>query len=247
MAIAVETAGTIHDDMKRLSNGWSLRFRFDHPAPQFIPIEMAEAIQMPLAPGDIVRCKTNPSHAWGIAELVERKGYADFLLKAIGSELRCNMGNESIDVLRFMWEPLLYTGKRHQLYCWASRHAFSERFNPNACYMKRCGGVSFEGATLVIWCRAHIWAMEKKGDAGQKMFAQPKRFSLAWNERTKLKDIVEAMNAQGFGDDFEYLETEPTEGQKGYAKFTKADIERVISTQPQHPAIDPLRATAGEE
>src|SRR5690348_13756155 len=87
MAIAVQTAGTVHDQMKRLDyGGWQLRFIFDRPAPQFIPTELADIIKMPLVPGDIVRCKTNPYHAWGISEFVERRGVADFVLKQIGSD-----------------------------------------------------------------------------------------------------------------------------------------------------------------
>lgn len=228
MAIAVETAGTIHDEMKRLAGGWQLRFIFDRPAPQFIPTEMADWIKMPLIPGDIVRCKTNPHHAWGISELVEKKGYADFLLKQIGSAKTCNMGNEMIDVLRFMPPQLLYTGKKRQLWVWASRHAFSERFNPKAAYLKRCGGVDFVGNDMIIWCRPHIWARDKSAENGPKLYAQPKKFTLQWSEATRLKDIVEAMNTQGFGDDFEYLETESSEGQHGYAKFTREDLERII-------------------
>lgn len=228
MAIAAQTAGTVHDEMRPLRSGWRLRFIFDRPAPQFIPTEMADAIELPLVPGDIVRCKTNPNHQWGISEFVEKTGYSDFVLKEIGSDRLLNMSNEALDVLRFIPQHLLYTGKKQQIYEWASQKAFSEQCNPQADHFKRCGGVSFDGDTLTIWCRAHIFCMEKKSEDGRTLYAQPKKFTLRWSGKTKLKDIIEAMNEQGFGNEFEYLETQPTEGQQGYAKFTRGDIERVL-------------------
>jgi hypothetical protein len=228
MAIAVETAGTVHDEMHRLKGGWQLRFTFDRPAPQFIPMEMAESIGMPMQPGDIVRCKTNPNHRWGIAELVEKRGHSDFLLREIGGTGLCNMGNESLDVLRFMAPQHLYTGTKYRIYQWVTRKAFSERYNPDADYYKRFGGMEFDGDTLTVWCRSHIWAMEKKGEDGTTLHVQPKKFTMQWSDKTKLKDIVGAMREQGFASDFEYSPQEPTDGQVGYAKITKDELLKVL-------------------
>lgn len=228
MNIAVDTAGTVHDTMQRLGDGWHLRFSFDHPAPQFIPEELADKIEMPLTAGDVVRCKTNPNHRWGISEFVEKFGYSDFLLREIGGSKLLKMGNESIDVLRFMRPSRLYTGAKHRIYQWATGKAFSERYNPDADHFKRCGGVEFDGDTLVLWCRAHIWAMERKGEGGSPLYAQPKRFTMTWDDSTKLKGIIDAMRAQGFAEPFEYTPEKPTEGQAGYAKFTRDDVMRAI-------------------
>lgn len=228
MNIAVDTAGTVHDQMKRLVSGWTLRYRFESPAPQFVPEELAKAIEMPLGPGDIVRCKTNPNHLWGISEFVERQGHAAYLLREIGGERTCNMGNESVDVLRFMPESRLYTGTKNRLYHWARGKAFQERYNPAADRFKRCGGVEFDGDVLIIWLRAHIWVMEKKPKDGPVLHAQPKKFTLKWSDKTRLKDIVGAMRDQGFADEFKYGPEAPTQGQAGYAKFTKADVERAL-------------------
>ena len=227
MNIAVDTAGSVHNTMKRVAGGWTLRFKFDRPAPQFIPPEAAEALGMPMKPGDIVRCRTNPNHEWGISELVEQTGYADFLLKLIGGEEILRMGNESVEVLRFMAPSRLYTGTKHKLYRWATTKAFSEEHNPHADYFIRCGGAEFDGDTLVIWSRPHAWNSEER-DGDTTLYAQPRRFSLPWNEKTRLKDIVQAMVDQGFAKPFEYLPEEPTEGQAGYAKITRDDLVRVL-------------------
>jgi hypothetical protein len=228
MNIAIDTAGSVHDEMRRLASGWQLRFTFDCPAPQFIPLEMAKAIDMPLKKGDIVRCQTNPNHHWGISVFVEQLKYSEWLLQEIGGDRQLKMGNESLDVLRFMQPSRLYTGHQRQVYLWASSKAFSKRYNKQADYFKRCGGVTFNGDTLIIWCRPHIWTMEKKGEDGVTLYAQPKKFTMQWGEKTRLKDIITTMRDQGFGSEFEFSPMKPTEGQAGYARFTKSDLEKII-------------------
>lgn len=229
MNIAIDTAGTIHDSMHRLASGWQLRFTFDHPSPQFIPLEMAKAIDMPLKKGDIVRCRTNPNHHWGISVFIGQLGYSEWLLQEIGGDRQLKMMNESLDVLRFMQPSRLYTGHQYQVYLWASGKAFSERYNEQADYFKRCGGVAFDEGTLTIWCRPHIWAMEKKGEDGTPLYAQPKKFMMQWGKDTKLKDIITAMQEQGFGSEFKFSTEKPTEGQAGYARFTKSDLDKAVN------------------
>jgi len=107
----------------------------------------------------------------------------------------------------------------------SSRHAFSSRYNEDANYFKRCGGVEFDDDTLTIWCRPHIFVMEKNDKNDNTEYAQPKKFIMQWSRKTRLKDIIAAMAEQGFGTDFEYGPEKPTEGQGGYAKFTKESIE----------------------
>lgn len=225
MNIAIDTTGTVHDTMRRIKNGWTMRFIFDHPAPQFIPIEMAKDINMPLKKGDIVRCKTNPNHHWGISVFVEQLEYSRFLLQKIGGEALCNMNNESLDILRFMNPARLYTGHQYQVYLWASKKAFQERYNKDADYFKRCGGVEFDGDKLIIWCRPHICTLEKRQADKSVLYAQPKKFILNWDKNTRLKDIITAMKEQGFATDFIYAPEKPTEGQGGYTSLTRSDIE----------------------
>lgn len=212
MNIAVDTAGTVHNTMRRLHSGWQLRFSFDHPSPQFVPRPLAKAIGMEMVPGDIVRCTTNPDHRWGIAELVEWEEGSCYLLREIGGDALCRIVNEDVEVLRFMLPSRLYTGVKHRLHAWASIKAFMPRYNPDASHLKRCGGVSFEGDTLIIWSRAHIWIKEQRREGEATMYAQPRKFTLQWSNKTRLKDIVAAMREQGFGDEFEYGPEMPSEG-----------------------------------
>ncbi len=232
--IAIDVAGSIYDEPVRV-DGVSIITRFNRPVAQFMDPESANALGLPLKAGDIVRCVTNPCHAWGIAEFA-RNGpvYGSFVLREIGSDRICNMSNESLSVLRFMCPSRLYTGAKYRLFGWVTRKAFSERYNEHADYYKRCGGCEFDGDTMIWWSRAHIFAMERKAPDGTKLHAQPIRFSMKWSDKTRLKDIIATMVEQGFADDFEYTESEPTEGQGGFVKFTRADllsaVKQVVDT-----------------
>lgn len=229
MNIAVDTSGSFCDKMMKLANGWTLRYSFGEPAPQFVPLELAKVINMPLKKGDIVRCKTNPNHHWGISVYIEGKQYHDFLLQEIGGKALLRMSNEDFEVLRFMVPERLYTGHQYQVYIWASRKAFSERYNKNADYYKRCGRVEFEEDNLIIWCRAHICTMEGKGENGETTYAQPKKFTMKWNKKTRLKDIISVMDEQGFNSEFEYTTEKPIEGQAGCVTITRDDLVRVFN------------------
>lgn len=226
--IAIDTSRNFSDSMVRLGSGWNLWVRFGEPAPQFMPRDMASSIGMPLKDGDIVRCFTNPEHHWGISVLAQQLGNSEWLLQEIGGESRLKMSNEDLYVLRFMIPERLYTGHQYKIYRWVKQKAFSERYNKKADeYFKRCGGVEFDGDDLIIWCRPHVLGLDRKVD-GVTLYAQPKKFVMKWNERTRLKDIVSTMCEQGFGDDFEYAEEEPKIGMGGMAKLTKDDIDRIV-------------------
>lgn len=229
MNIAVQTSGSIFDTMEKLPNGWAMRFSYRSPSPQFVPEEVAKLIGIPIVPGDIVRCVTNPNHAWGISELVKFKSSHEFLLREIGGEKLCNMGNESIDVLRFMPPHLLYTGVKMKLYTWVTRKAFSEQYNPDANHFIRCGGVEFEGDTLVIWIRPHAFDCERRMEDGTTQYAHPRKVTLKWSEKTRLKDIVSAMRDQGFADEFDYSKDKPTNGMGGCVIMNREDIENMIA------------------
>jgi hypothetical protein len=228
MNIAVDTAGTVHDKMMPLKVGWTIRYRSGRPAPQFIPWELAEKLKMPMVPGDIIRCCTNPNHKWGIAELVNRIGYSTFMLREIGGTKLLRMGNEDVDVLRFMNPHRLYTGLKNKMYRWAHM-VFNKRWNALADHCKRFGGVELNDKTMIIWCRAHIWLAEKQQKDGAITYAQPKKFSVPYNKKTRLKDIVAEIKNQGFGEDFIYTATKPTEGQTGCITITKEDINKMLA------------------
>jgi len=232
--IAIATSGSCHDKMIAVKYGWTMRTSFGSPSPQFLPYELCEVINMPLQEGDIIRCETNRSHKYSISKFIKINsnngafGSKEYLCQEIGGEERCRISNESISILRFMDKSLLYTGKENQIYNWA-RKSFLGRYNTNADYYKRCGGVDITGNLLTIWSRPHIWAIDKKINE-KTMYAHPRKFVMEWDKSTRLKDIVNHLNENGFADDYEYKEDEPIFGMGGCVKITKDSLSKMIDT-----------------
>ena len=232
--IAIEASGSCHDRMERLQNGWTLRTIFDRPASQFMPLEMAKDLGMPLEKGDIVRCETNRSHQWAISKFIDYLGSNgawgsdEYLCQKIGSTETCRVHNERISVLRFMPPNMLLYGKEKQIYDWCYK-AFLKRYNKDADYFKRCGGVEIKPDKAIVWSRPHIWAQEEKGEEGKTLYAVPRKFEVSWDKKTRLKDIIAEMKKQGFAKKYEYAEKESTEGMGGCCKITKRDIDSVLA------------------
>ena len=231
-AIAIETAGSVHNRMEiaNTPGGWTIRTAFGRPSPQFLPLDLAKLLRLPLEPGDIIRCQTNPCHDWGISEFVESIDGSDhyFLLREIGSGRLMRMENESFDVLRFMPPNMVLTGDKHKMYRWANK-AFSSRYNKHADYFKRCGGIKVGNEVLTIWSRPHVWCSIANKDG---MIRQPRKFTIPWNKKTRLKDIVAALVEQGFAEEFEFGPDEPSEGMAGCAKVTRSDLVSALGNLP---------------
>lgn len=228
MNIAIATSGTCHDKMAVLKQGgWQIRTRWGDSVPQFLPLELCEQIGMPLAVGDIIRCETNQRHSFSISKYVKTIGSHEYLCEMIGGKSLCRISNEMISILRFMPKEKLYVGKEKQIYDWSYK-AFLRRSNDKADYYKRCGGVDISGDTLVIWSRSHIFGQEKKGDNGETLYAQPRKFIMNWSPKTRLKDIINHMNENGFDKAYDYKKEESQEGNGGMCKFTKENLQKVF-------------------
>lgn len=228
MNIAIASSGTCHDKMMVLESGWKIRTRWGNPVPQFLPLELCDMIGMPLSTGDIIRCETNQNHSFSISKYIKSLGSHEYLCEMIGGKSLCRISNEMINVLRFMPKEKLYVGKEKQLYDWSYK-AFSPQYNKKSDYYShRCGGVDITGNTITIWSRAHVFIQEKKDKNGEILHAQPKKFVMEWNSKTRLKDIVNYINKNGFGKDYEYKKEEQKEGNGGMCKFTREDILKVF-------------------
>ena len=230
MNIAVQIASSPWDKMERMPQGWYLRTRFKKLVPQFVPIEMATDLKLPVKIGDIVKCCTNPNHEWGISELVERNGYDHWKLRLIGGDNVLRMYNESFEVLRFIQQHFILTGLRWKIYRWCQK-AFLLRYNDAADdYMTRFGGAIVDEQEATVWERPHIVAHEKQIN-GETKYVIPRKHVIAFNSKTKLRDIVMEMQAGGFGSDFEYGDEPPTEGMAGCATFKRDDLVRDLGLE----------------
>ena len=107
---------------------------------------------------------------------------------------------------------------------------FLKRYNPDADYFKRCGGVDIMPEKMTVWLRAHIWQQEKRQKDGSILYAQPRKFIIPWSKKTRLKDIVGYMREQGFAEDYEWAEVEPTEGMGGCTKITRDTLVKSLES-----------------
>lgn len=226
MNIAIETSGNCHNEMKIIIGRWQIRTSFNKPTPQFLPLELCKLIEMPLECGDIIRCETNRSHKWSISKLVEI-GEEAWICQQIGGKDIVKIYNERISVLRFMPKRLLLQGKEKKIYDWCYK-AFLPRYNDKANYYKRCGGVEIKPNVAIVWSRPHIFDQEKLSKNKETLYAVPRRFEISWNQKTRLKDIVKDIKAQGFDKDYEYNTTRPTQGMGGCCTFTKENIQTAL-------------------
>lgn len=179
--------------------------------PQFLP----DYVRKPKC-GDLVLCQTDSISEWKVSFFVEEMEHGVYLLKEIGSDRLCRMGNESLCVYVPMNVSDLLVGWKRKVYEWASAKAFRERYNPKADYFIRCGGVEFIADDVIrIWVRPHVWHQQKTED-GQTLFAQPKFVDVTVSQKTRLKDIITALVDSGrFDDNFDYQASEPAEGMGG--------------------------------
>lgn len=164
-------------------------------------------------PGDIVRCLTSRDHSWKISRFVEDHGGASgghYLLREIGSQRLCRIGNESLETLVGVHPHLLYEGHQHRVHRWATVSAFQEKHNPstNNRYAARPGRCEFLGDVVRVWVRAHIFSDEKVVD-GVKLYAQRWHVDVPFTKRTRLRDIVQALTDAGFPREFEYQPEKP--------------------------------------
>lgn len=162
------------------------------------------------SPGDIVQCNTQFSPEWKYAVFLEDNNGANgghWLLREIGGMKTVRMFNESLSVLVGVPPHIFYEGHQRQLYEWATSAAFSERYNPKAEHLVRSGGAEFVGDILRVWVRPHIFIPDEKTVDGKTVYVKPWFVELKWSEKTRLKDIVDAMIAAGFPREWEYGES----------------------------------------
>ena len=181
-------------------------------------------------PGDLVMCDTGSVGPWKFAYFVE--DCVDYyMLREIGSDKLCRISNESLSTLVGISQNMLLDGLRKKIYRWATHEAFWTRYNKKADhYHSRCGGVEFiEDNVIRIWIRAHIFSDEKKTEDGTMLYAQPWYTDIPFDRKTRLKDLVEALLAAGFGKKWEYLPKKPTEGTGGVTTFTNESLTQALN------------------
>jgi len=181
------------------------------PEPQWVGMSWYNEDMILPPKGSIVMCGTNPFHPWGIARYHSGTG-SDYnpkdpwMLQMIGDPDRlCTMANERLDVLIGVRKEYLLEGLEYRMYNWAKRCTweryggdyFSTRFDDVEFFE---GGV---GKVMRLFTRPHIWQVPR--------FKRsiPRSFDIQIGKNTRLRDIREALEKQGWAekwqeDEFEY-------------------------------------------
>lgn len=227
MRIVTATMASIHDTVVQVAPGVPVVFTFLHAKPQFLPDFVCDRIGMPIKPGDIVKCMTNPYHRWGISEFVKIQGNGAFLLKEIGGKKLCNMSNETFLSLRFMPPGDLLCGDKRKIYRWCQM-AFDHRYNKDVHFWDSpyFGGVVFEKEGVTI-----VGAPSKNARHAQQVNyrPQPKRFFVRWENCNRLKDIVACLIHQGFNDPAEFSYKDPEYPGHHYSVEDLREIARKVN------------------
>jgi hypothetical protein len=170
-------------------------------AAQFIPFRTFGGSPADTLPpeGTIVKCRTNPNHAWGISRFVkmhdEPGGFGEQvpLLREIGGERLLRMYNEGFDVLIGMREHELLEGWERQMYLWAIK-ALNPRWNKRADdFDFRFRGASVRDGKLTIEVGPHIFVDTVRRDDGRQYRYRHREFVIPVTPKTRLKDIVQAL------------------------------------------------------
>lgn len=175
--------------------------------------------------GSIVLCRTGRVGPWKIARFVEecadsRDRYGHYLLREIGTSNLCNMENEELWTLVGIDETALFEGAQQS--AWeASKAAFSEEHNDKAAYLVRWGGTEFDGDTMRVWVRPHIWAQDKREEGKPTLYAQPWSIEMKWSSETTASDVVKALLDAGFPREWEWSEKRPEQGMAGCMTVTR--------------------------
>ena len=187
-----------------------------------------------LKPGMLVLCQTMGINDWKVGFIVKRLEYGRCLIREIGSERVCDVGNERFLPILGLTERQLLEGDRYQFYLKVQK-AFSRGDE----YFYRFGGVTFEEHEAVIWVRDYHGGFLKYRQGGSLPFA----VRLRWNKRTSVKAILEAMRAAGYGTR-EFDAVIPEEGEawaqkqaERKAKEAQAKAEREAGAGAPPPSI----------
>ena len=144
--------------------------------------------------GDLVYCTTSGrfnAHPWVVAwvEEVTNPNGGELLLREIGSNRLCKMGNEGFYVLDFSARPVQYylEGERHKLY-----HKIRKAFERHGDYSHVFGGMAFddENSIVTVTVRQRHGFDTVPYDIQLKL---PK-----WGKRVSIKKLAEMMEAEGW-------------------------------------------------
>lgn len=189
-------------------------------SPQFVYVG-DEVIDANLK-GSIVKCMTNPNHDWGVSRFVSAES-DHYVLAEIGTPSRtiC-MFNERLNVLIGVPWHVTAEGWERRVYEWSIK-AMTKRWNERADYYLRFRGAKVHGGVLRMEIGRHCWVNTVDAETPDGVEVRRYRnrvFEIPVNSRTRLKDIVAALQDADF--DAEWADDELEVDEESTAVLRKA-------------------------
>jgi hypothetical protein len=147
-----------------------------------------EAVQ----PGDLVICFTSGIHDFTISWVVEKLAYSEYLLREIGSNRTCRMGNESVYIIRGLTEPWTWEGDKYDLY----RKVWKAFWKAGDDWY-RFGGLTFNDQGEAVMTVREKFGGMLSVSSGQE--SVPFTVTMPWTKRTSVKAITKALIDGGVG------------------------------------------------
>lgn len=189
--------------------------------------------------GDLVVCATSGSHDWTVAFVHEVYSQHEVMLREIGTDRLCRMGNERFyPIINLRPDDLLEKDQR-QFYE-KLRKAFRRYGDDWHLY----AGLRFEGKTV------HVSVRERYGGFVLDKESVPYILSFSWNKRISVKRIAQTMREMGWMErEFERRERKPpadTEEGRRLDNMTRHPItQNCDQNHAQEPATDSCLGSTG--
>lgn len=173
------------------------RRSFDHTRMEPCSTVHVEWFSKDLKKGDLVVCMTSVGRnetPWNVS-FVEEKGIPGdpngALLRAIGTKNFCRFGNESFAKIVGIPEEFLWEGERYE-FAAKVRKAFGRIDS----YAHRFGGIEFsEEPGIAFVTVREVFEGTLRSEKG----SEPYVFTIRYDKKITIKEIVRQMKQQGFG------------------------------------------------
>lgn len=144
-----------------------------------------------MQPGTLVICETSYVGPWKIAYLVRRVEYGRWIIREIGTDRLCDMGNEKFVPIIGMSPSQLWEGDQYRF-----SQKVIQAFALGDEMWYRYGGMEFDAdGKATVSVRARYGGMLQFGKHGAKPF----QIQISWTPQMTVEEILEVLKAGGYG------------------------------------------------
>lgn len=144
--------------------------------------------------GDLVLCTSSGIHDWtvGFVHEIINPSWHELMVKEIGTNRLCKVGNEGFVPIRGMSEQQLWNDDQYNFSI-----KVKKAFAKGGHYSYRFGGMSFVGDKVAVYVREHFNGTLRLNGSGKMTI--PFKIVLDWDKKMSIKKILELLVAGGYG------------------------------------------------